>query len=106
MCKKVWNPLSGVGKTFGINRYDEHSIHTMVKNQMFEALVMQSIGPLFVSSSWIPLQSIRVSWTFSKPIVDSQACKDWPAKKVTIYFPIFYLVKRSENILFFYLHFT
>ena len=27
-------------------------------------------------------------------------------KKVTIYFPIFYLVKSSENILFFYLHFT
>ena len=25
-------------------------------------------------------------------------CKDWPAKKVTIYFPIFYLVKSLENI--------
>ena len=32
--------------------------------------------------------------------------KDWGPKKVTIYFPIFYLVKSSENILFFYLHFT
>ena len=32
--------------------------------------------------------------------------KDWGPKKVTIYFPIFYLVKTSENILFFYLHFT
>ena len=29
---------------------------------------------------------------------------DWGAKKVTIYFPIFYLVKSSENILFFDLH--
>ena len=27
-------------------------------------------------------------------------------KKVTIYFPIFYLVKRAENVLFFYLHLT
>ena len=32
--------------------------------------------------------------------------KDWPGKKVTVYFPIFYLVRSSENILFFYLHFT
>ena len=32
--------------------------------------------------------------------------KDWPGQKVTIYYPIFYLVKCSENILFFYLHFT
>ena len=32
--------------------------------------------------------------------------KDWPGKKVTIDFPIFYLVKSSENILLFYLHFT
>ena len=32
--------------------------------------------------------------------------KDWEPKKVTIYFPIFYFVKHSENILFFYLHFT
>ena len=31
--------------------------------------------------------------------------KDWGAKKVTIYFPVFYLVKSSENILLFYLHF-
>ena len=31
--------------------------------------------------------------------------KDWGPKKVTIYFPIFYLVKSLENILFFYLHF-
>ena len=28
--------------------------------------------------------------------------KDWGPKKVTIYFPIFYLVKSSENISFFY----
>ena len=34
------------------------------------------------------------------------AIKDWGPKKVTIYFPIFYLVKSSKNILFFYLHFT
>ena len=27
--------------------------------------------------------------------------KDWGPKKVTIYFPIFCLVKSSENILFF-----
>jgi hypothetical protein len=32
--------------------------------------------------------------------------KNWPGKKVTIYFPIFNLVKSSENILLFYLHFT
>ena len=32
--------------------------------------------------------------------------KTGPGKKVTIYFPIFYLVKSSENNLFFYLHFT
>ena len=32
--------------------------------------------------------------------------KDWPGKKVTIYFPIFYWVKSSENILFLCLHFT
>ena len=32
--------------------------------------------------------------------------KDWGPQKVTIYFLIFYLVKSSENILFFYLHFT
>ena len=32
--------------------------------------------------------------------------KDWGPKKVTIYFHIFYLVKSSKNILFFYLHFT
>jgi hypothetical protein len=31
----------------------------------------------------------------------SSANKDWPAKKVTIYFPIFYLVKTSENTLSF-----
>ena len=32
--------------------------------------------------------------------------KDWPAKKVIIYFSIFYLVKTLENTLFFSLHFT
>ena len=32
--------------------------------------------------------------------------KDWGPKKVTIYFPIFYLVKSSKNILFFYQYFT
>ena len=32
--------------------------------------------------------------------------KDWGPKKVTIYFPNFYLVKSLENILLFYLHFT
>ena len=31
------------------------------------------------------------------------APKDWGPKKVTIYFPIFYLVKSSETNLFFYL---
>jgi hypothetical protein len=32
--------------------------------------------------------------------------KDWAAKKVTIFNSIVHLVKTSENILFFYLHFT
>ena len=41
-----------------------------------------------------------------KNFLSAMQPKDWPAKKVTIYFPIFYLVKSSENILFFYLHFT
>ena len=40
------------------------------------------------------------------PTITSIVSKDWPDKKVTIYSPIFYLVKSSENILFFYLHFT
>ena len=32
--------------------------------------------------------------------------KDWPVKKVTIFNTIVHLVKTSENILFFCLHFT
>ena len=38
--------------------------------------------------------------------VASADSKDWPAKKVTIFNTIVHLVKTSENILFFCLHFT
>ena len=45
-----------------------------------------------------------------KAIVVSQflaipSSKDWGTKKVAIYYPISYLVKSSENILFLFLHF-
>jgi hypothetical protein len=45
-----------------------------------------------------------------KAIVVSQflaifSSKDWGTKKVAIYHPISYLVKSSENTLFFFLHF-
>ena len=48
---------------------------------------------------------VQIIWTGTKH-VGLVLSKDWGPKKVTIYFPIFYLVKSSENILFFYLHFT
>ena len=48
----------------------------------------------------------RFKWFLHIQIKYTCAIKDWPAKKVTIYFPIFYWVKTSENTLFFSLHFT
>ena len=48
----------------------------------------------------------RFKWFLHIQIKYTCAIKDWPALKVTIYFPIFYWVKTSENTLFFSLHFT
>ena len=39
------------------------------------------------------IENFRHLWAWPKYV-----CKDWGPKKVTIYFPIFYLVKSSENI--------
>ena len=43
---------------------------------------------------------------YSVDLSQIQRGKDWGPKKVTIYLLIFYLVKSSESILFFYLHFN
>ena len=47
-----------------------------------------------------------LSLIFTIPKFHTVLSKGWSGKKVTIYYPIFLLVKSSENILFFYLHFS
>ena len=75
----------------------EVTLHIVSPISVFQFLSCSLPNPFYLSC-WSSKHSILKCWvTYSK---------DWPAKKVTIYFPIFYLVKSSENILFFYLHFT
>ena len=68
-------------------------------------IIMKGIGNGIMKISMI-LFSLSVFGMEKWSQVIHVTSKDWPGKKVTIYFPIFYLVKTSENILFFYLHFT
>ena len=55
----------------------------------------------FSPTTWFPTMWFSPMW-----LLFTLENKDWLGKKVTIYFPILYLVKSSENIFFFYLHFT
>ena len=81
----------------------------ILEQQSREVKVMKNVNWLFLNIRFLffPLLKsacfLNGEWFHQKYFIRS---KDWPAKKVTIYFPIFYLVKSSENTLFFYLHFT
>ena len=71
------------------------------------SLVVWHLGPKMKSSfkpCFLTLFSVILQFYNFFVYFDGkfQLNKDWGPKKVTIYFPIFYLVKSSKNILFFY----
>ena len=72
--------------------------------QNWHRLVYKSKAASWIHNGWE--QKLLIDMKIALKYALKMDHKDWPAKKVTIYFPIFYLVKSSENTLFFYLHFT
>ena len=66
----------------------------------FSAMVTQVnlFSFIFLGELKTPKRHFKINWHL--------LLKDWAAKKVTIFHSIVHLVKTSENILFFYLHFT
>ena len=56
---------------------------------------------MYPSFEWQRRSLAWPGWAWRAVNARARTCKDWGPKKVTIYFPIFYLVKSLENILFF-----
>ena len=61
-------------------------------------LLLKSLYISLVKYSHVFIRYVIQLNHFEEIIHPACLTKDWPAKKVTIYFPIFYLVKSSENI--------